>query len=217
MACFRPVTVWKPLDGGKVLYRERPNCREVQIRCGRCIGCRIDRRDAWAFRCYAESMMHEKSWFLTLTYDQDHLPRDVSLNHRDWQLFAKRAREKYGPFRFFMCGEYGDQTKRPHYHALVYGIDFPDMLKFNSVYATTDLFRSEDLDKTWGKGQVAIGHVSMQSARYVASYVTKRSSNNFDGRYDRVDDMTGEVYQVMPEYGKMSLKPGIGARWFEKY
>lgn len=135
MSCYRPITAFKPADGGPVLFVERKDTREIKIRCGQCIGCRIDKRDAWAVRCYAESKMHKANTFVTFTYDDDHLPVG-GLKYRDFQLMLKRLREKLGPFRFFMCGEYGEQFRRPHYHALFFGLDFPDKLKCNSVYSS---------------------------------------------------------------------------------
>lgn len=216
MPCYRPVTVWKPDDGGPISFRELKDHREMQIACNHCIGCRIMRQEAWAFRCYAESMMHKNNSFVTLTYDNDNVPTDGSLYHRHWQLFAKRLRKKLGPFRFFMCGEYGEKTHRPHYHALLFGVQFPDVVRDNSIFAKEFLGKSELLDKLWGKGHCTIGEVTYQSARYCAGYAVKKKQSGHDD-YLTVDAMTGEVTHRMPEYGKMSLKPGIGATWFEKF
>ena len=79
MPCYKPVTVFVPLGGGPISYHEKPNCREATIPCGHCIGCRIERQNAWAFRCMAEASMHEHNWFATLTYDEEHCPSDYSL------------------------------------------------------------------------------------------------------------------------------------------
>lgn len=217
MPCFKPLSVFQPLEGGQVLFSEKKGCREVQIPCGQCIGCRIEKIDAWGFRCMAEASLHRDNHFITLTYDDDNLPADESLDHRDWQLFAKRLRRKVGPFRFFMCGEYGDQTQRPHYHALLFGVDLPDLVKCNSVYSKHSVYNCQVLSESWGKGFHTIGSVTMESAKYVAGYVAKRCSEELAAeRYSWVTRY-GEVVQRKQPYGKMSLKPGIGAGWIEKY
>ena len=98
MTCYRPLTAFKPLDGGPVTFFEKPNSREIQLSCGQCIGCRIRKRENWAVRCYCESKMHQDNIFLTLTYDDEHLPSDGSLNYRHYQLFMKRLRKRSGRF-----------------------------------------------------------------------------------------------------------------------
>lgn len=217
MPCYRPVTVFKPDDGGSISFREIKNSREIRIPCGKCIGCRIEITDAWAFRCMAEASLHKNNHFVTLTYDDDSLPADESLNHKDWQLFAHRVRKKLGPFRFFMCGEYGDNTQRPHYHALLFGLDIPDRVKCNSVYSSHDLYQSDTLCQLWGKGFITLGEVSHESAKYCATYALKRVSKELEAeRYSWVTRY-GELVVRKQPYGKMSLKPGIGAGWLEKY
>lgn len=217
MPCYRPVTVWKPDDGGSISFRELKNHREIQIPCGKCIGCRIEIVDAWAFRCMAEAAMHRHNHFLTLTYDDENLPVDESLNHRDWQLFAKLLRKKAGPFRFFMCGEYGDSTKRPHYHALLFGLDIPDLRKSNSVFAKCDVYTSEIVGSCWKKGHHSIGTVTHESARYCAQYATKRVSEELAQERFAWVTRYGETLVREQPYGRMSLKPGIGAEWLNKY
>lgn len=200
-------------------FRELRDHRSATIPCGVCIGCRIRKSEAWAFRCMAEAQMHERNCFLTLTYDDQHLPADGSLDHRHWQLFAKRLREKYGKFRFFMCGEYGEKTGRAHYHALVFGLDFAhDRVQYNASQSRHPLWRSPSLDKLWGNGSVTIGSVSYQTAAYVAGYVIKRVDPiRWAEQNERVNPETGQVIVRKQQYGKMSLKPGLGKKWLEKY
>lgn len=217
MPCYRPVTVFKDPDGGPISFHEKKNHREIQIPCGKCVGCRFEIVDAWAFRCMAEAQLHRNNHFITLTYDDDHLPVDEQLDHREWQLFAKKLRAKHGPFRFFMCGEYGEQTQRPHYHALLFGLDIPDLVKCNSVYAQHDVFESESVGKVWGKGRAVIGSVTHESARYCAGYAQKRVSEELAQERFAWVTRYGEFLVRRQPYGKMSLKPGIGAQWFDKY
>lgn len=215
MPCYRPVSCYKPLAGGSVSFKEVADSREIKVRCGHCIGCRIDKRDMWAVRCYAESKCHEKNCFITLTYDEEHYPQYGSLNYRHFQLFMYRMRRKFGPMRFFMCGEYGEELSRPHFHALLFGFDFADKYKCNSVYARDTVYRSESLEKLWPNGFSTIGSVTFESARYCAAYICKKHSDNT--KYERVVPETGEIVQLEKEFAHMSLKPGIGAKWLEKY
>lgn len=218
MPCFRPITAFKPPDGGPIAFRELRNHREIEIPCGRCIGCRMDKRDAWAFRCMAEAQLHQDNAFVTLTYDDEHLPQYGSLVHRDWQLFAKRLRKRVGPFRYFMCGEYGEQFGRPHFHALVFGHGFPDRVKCNSLHASNDLFESPSLSAAWGKGRAVIGSVTFESARYCAVYATKRMSEDlWKSRGGEIVTSHGEVVTLTQPYGRMSLRPGIGSEWLRKH
>lgn len=194
----------------------------MQLRCGQCIGCKVSRSQDWAVRCCNEKLFHEQSVFLTLTWDSRErplvLPRTAKEFHRPWQLFAKRVRKRKGPFRFFMCGEYGEDFGRPHYHAIVFGIGFSDRKLFKTNPMT--LWRSAELEELWPHGYSSFGEVTMESAQYVAGYVTAprpvEDDEWWEGPHVRMTS-DGELVQVAPEYGRMSLKPGIGARYFEKY
>lgn len=153
--------------------------------------------------------MHDRNCFITLTYNDEHY--EPSLNYRDWQLFMYRVRQKLGPTRFFMCGEYGDLNDRPHFHAILFGRYFDDRDLIGK-----NLYRSNELDKLWTKGYSSFGGVSYQSAAYVAGYVFKKQSGNYI-RSSVIDERTGEIVDRSPETGRMSLKPGIGYSWFNKY
>lgn len=220
MQCFAPIQAWTTTDGGVVFVERGKNLlKEVQIRCGQCIGCRVNRAQSWTVRCVHEAQMHASNSFLTLTYDDEHLPADGSLNYRHFQAFAKKLRRKAGPFRFYMCGEYGPQTLRPHYHALVFGLDFSsDRVRCNSVYASEPVYSSPTVADCWPHGFHSIGNVTPQSAGYCAQYALKKvTGDKADEHYTRVIQSTGEIVQVEPEFSRMSLRPGIGATWFAKY
>ena len=122
MACYKPIEAFKDLAGGPVRFHEFKNSRRVQLKCGQCIGCRLERQEMWAVRCYAESRCHARNSFITLTYSPENYPMHGSLTYQDFQKFMYRLRRKYGPVRFFMAGEYGEQLERPHYHALLFGL-----------------------------------------------------------------------------------------------
>jgi len=160
-----------------------------------------------------ETQLHESSYFVTLTYDK--APRE--LDHADFQLFMKRLRKKHGPIRFYMCGEYGDTTNRPHYHACLFGLHLSD-LELYSEAGGNRLYTSETLSAVWTHGYCTIGQITMESAQYVASYCVKKITGpRATEHYTRVDADTGEIYQIKPEYARMSLKPGIAKDWIRKY
>lgn len=218
MACFHPISAFQ-LDTGEIVFIERGAVkRPLSLPCGRCTGCRIDRAKQWSIRCTHEAQMHEFNSFVTLTYNDDSLPHDWSLNYRDYQLFMKRLRLKFQGARFYMCGEYGEKNSRPHYHACLFGVHFADREPWRRNAQGDTLYRSDLLEKLWGLGHCEIGNVTMQSAGYVARYIMKkRLGNNTLDHYSIVDPDTGELHHRSPEFSRMSLKPGIGYSWFQKY
>lgn len=165
-----------------------------------------------------EAQMHSQNCFVTLTYDDEHLC-GPSLNYRDFQLFMKRVRKAcVDRVRFFMCGEYGDMNFRPHFHACLFGFRPGDLSPLGRGASGKSLFRSAFLEGVWPLGFSSVGDLTFQSAAYVARYVMqKRTGPAAQAAYRRVDLSTGEVVDVEPEFCSMSLKPGIGARWYEKY
>ena len=163
--------------------------------------------------------MHDANSFITLTYSPENLPSDGSVNVVHFQDFMKRLRARLAPvrIRFFHCGEYGEQLSRPHYHAVIFGFDFPDKVFFKEIngHAT---YVSTFLDSVWDRGFCVVGDVSFESCAYVARYVVKKI--NGDAAYDhywKLNDITGELFPVLPEYATMSRRPGIGASWFKEF
>lgn len=195
--------------------------RVVQVPCGQCIGCRLERSRQWAVRCLHEASLHEANSFLTLTYDDDHLPSSGSLDKSEPQKFFKRLRHVAQPFRYFMCGEYGDELSRPHYHVILFGEDFyADRRLFRSDGGGSQgsLYRSATLERLWPFGFSTIGSVSFESAAYVARYACKKVTGELArDHYEKVDRSTGEISRLEPEYSACSLKPAIGKGWIEKY
>ena len=182
------------------------------------MSCRLAKVRDWGIRAIHEAQMHEKNSFITLTYNEDHLPIDNSVDVRHWQLFAKRLRKHYGKFRFLHCGEYGDQNKRPHYHACLFGIDFSDARIVLKQDKDNILWTSPTLEKIWGMGYCTVGPLNYDTAAYVARYTLKKMGGEAaKTQYERVDEQTGEVTEVRPEYATMSRRKGLGQTWFEKY
>ena len=219
MTCFHPLNAWQSPAGGPVVFSpSKTHDRILQLPCGQCIGCRVRRSADWATRCMHEAAMHESNSFITLTYDDDHLPWDGSLNKKHFQDFMKRLRFKYRPkkIRYFHCGEYGEQLRRPHYHALLFGHDFSDKQLWSEKNGIPT-YVSEELDELWPFGFTTVGRVSYESAAYCARYVTKkRTGKDAEEHYWTALSTDLEV-QLEPEYATMSLKPGIGETWYEKY
>jgi hypothetical protein len=241
MTCYNPLKGWRAKyanDNGKrpiVFKQEAGNPdEEINLPCGRCTGCRLDYSRAWAIRCHHEAQLHEHNSFITLTYNDDNLPSDNSIHKRELQNFFKRLRKNTGAkFKYYACGEYGENgTRRPHYHAVIFGYDFPDKKLERETDRGDLLFSSKILDKAWqNKGWALIGSVTFESAAYVARYVMKKRKGDPDqvdqfgktnkSYYERLNTDTGEVYQVEPEFCLMSRGgkngKGIAADWFEKY
>jgi len=175
-------------------------------------------------RCVHEASLHEDNIFITLTYDNEHLPENGSLRYRDYQLFMKRLlvhteRHTNRPLgvRFYMCGEYGETFLRPHYHAIMFNYDLPDK-KLHRIDRENPLYTSEILSGLWGQGHTLIGGVTFQSAAYVARYIMKKVTGDAaENHYQVIDPETGEITQRVPEFTNMSRRPGIAGKWFDKY
>lgn len=189
------------------------------VPCGQCIGCRLERSRQWAVRCVHEAQSHVHNCFVTLTYSDEHLPEGRTLVKADFQKFMKRLRKHYGKsVRYYHCGEYGDLDDRPHYHALLFGIDFPDKKPHSKNGQGDVVYKSELLERIWGKGFCTIGALTFETAAYTARYVMKKvNGKNAESHYESIDPESGEVRRRVPEYATMSLKPGIGGDWFDKY
>lgn len=181
----------------------------VVIPCGQCVACRLNKSREWATRCVLESKMHEDNCFITLTYDDAHLPKDYGLCKKHFTDFMKRLRKNTGcKIRYYAAGEYGDLYSRPHYHACLFGWK-PDDLFLYCERNGVKLFLSETLSKAWQyQGYVTVGEVTFESAAYVARYVMKKITGS------KADD---HYCGRQPEYTVMSRRPGIGASFFEKY
>jgi hypothetical protein len=119
--------------------------------------------------------------------------------------------------RFFHCGEYGEKFSRPHYHACIFGYDFPDK-KLKQAREEGSYYTSQLLSDLWGKGHCILGDVTFESAAYVARYITKKVTGQLaDMHYNNVNFSTGEIIERRPEYVTMSRRPGIAKGWIDKY
>lgn len=210
MACYRPLSLEQGL-----------------VPCGQCDGCRLEYSRQWAVRCMHEASLYEQNAFVTCTYDEKSLPSDRGLDRKVFPAVVRALRKElavHGPLqldcpgrkvRYFHAGEYGDTNRRPHYHSLLFGLDFPDKVPW-SVRDGLPVYRSALLERFWPYGQSVVGDVTYESAAYVARYCLKKSGV-FSPDYEYVNLETGEVQYVEREYATMSRRPGIGAGWFDKF
>lgn len=208
MSCNLPVTAYyadkvNPETGKRSLTFNQRNAykgsdptipRVLAVPCGKCHGCRADQSLMWAIRGYHEASLHQQNSFLTLTYNDENLPADGKIDKRHLQLFFKSLRRDGTKIRYIACGEYGGQTRRPHYHAIIFGKDWLE----GSLTVTESLYMHPAIDKAWGKGFVSLAPVTMASICYVCGYVNKK-----------MDDKD--------TFNLMSRRPGIGHKWLEKY
>lgn len=184
----------------------------LQIPCGKCQECKLRYAKTWSDRCMLESKFHDSSYFITLTYSDEHLPyvekdglKSPTLKKSDFQNFMKRLRDRLDyPVRFYMCGEYGTNTRRPHYHAIIFGLKLDDLVFYKKSPAGDILYMSPFLEDIWSLGYVVVGDVTPNSCGYVARYVSKKVGTDLNEVYAK----TG----ITREYTTMSLKPGIGKK-----
>ncbi len=224
MPCYRPLKGYRS-PGGQIKFGRAGAWVDLPttVSCGQCIGCRMNNTLSWSARIMHQTKMEESSCFLTLTYDDDHLPQDQSLDVAHVQKFIKALRKKTKPFKYFLAGEYGDDTFRPHYHLCIMGEDFEsDREHYTNTKNGDSLYKSPKVDKTWGKGSHnLIGDLTQQSARYVASYVNKKwRGPTAHLKYNVLfieKDGTAKIHKLKPEFATMSRRPGLGSTWFEKY
>lgn len=194
----------------------------MQVPCGQCIGCRVDRAQEWAARCIHESHHHERNCFITLTYDEKHLPQYEELRPDHWQKFMKKLRKRVSPkkLRYFHSGEYGELNQRPHYHALLFGWEPTDKVVHSKRKGVT-LWTSETLQEIWGKGFCSIGELTKDSAGYVARYTLKKLTGDRYFALSSLDFSTGEINELQNVYATMSRGgkhgKGIGHQWIKEF
>lgn len=190
----------------------------VSLPCGRCIGCRLERSRQWATRCVHEASLYPQNAFVTLTFreacplDGTKLDPTASLHKHHFQRFMKRLRKQFygnmkGNVRYFHCGEYGELLGRPHHHACLFNIDFPDKTLWK-IREGVRLYESKILQELWPHGSSKIGDVTFESAAYVARYVVKKITG---------EPAAAHYNGKLPEYCTMSRRPGLGKKWQETY
>lgn len=218
MPCAAPIRAYKASTGRLVFYKSTDWQYTVepytglQVPCGTCICCREEYARQAAIRIAHEATCHETNSFVTLTYNDANLPTFGSLDYRHLTLFLKRLRRSVGALRYYAVGEYGDRSLRPHYHLCIFGHDFTD----NRIITRMSphlLWTQEALTTCWGLGRVEVGALTFETARYTASYVTKKLRSK--QRYVRIDETTGELVAV--EQPKAFMSDNLGKDWWIQY
>jgi len=229
MPCYHPIKAWQLLNvktekGKPTLSFKNPFAKPtkyrvpIQVPCGRCLGCALEKSRQWAVRCVHESQLHDDSSFITLTYAPEYLPDFGTLVKQHFSLFMKRLRRAIEPIqiKFFMCGEYGDHGERPHYHALIFGYGFPDRKLFQEKNGVS-LYTSQLLQKLWPYGFSTCGNISMESAAYVSRYCLKKIKSKNDTPEMDADNFSGQI----PEFCNMSRGGrngrGLAYNWYIQF
>ncbi|WNK14747.1 MAG: replication initiator protein [Microvirus sp.] len=218
MTCFHPIAAWRS-PAGVVFHSGGRTFDRFDLPCGQCSGCRAKRARDWSLRCMHEASLWPENCFVTLTYGRNALPPDSSLEYRDFQLFMKRLRKFFFPrlVRFFCCGEYGPLNLRPHFHACLFNCSFSDSVVRGKSGAGAVFFRSPTLDDLWSFGSCSVQPLTIGTAAYCAKYIVgKVTGDAAESHYSRVDE-DGVIHRRVPEFAHMSLRPGIGAGWLERF
>lgn len=217
----------------------------VTIPCGQCIGCRLEYSRQWANRLMLEALYHDYAWFVTLTYNDEHVPFSyyddpdtgealgaLSLRKKDMQLWMKRLRKRFSDqkIRFYLSGEYGDQTFRPHYHAIVFGLELNDLVPAGRSPHGYQYYFSQSLQDTWSYmedippdlrgdntplreyvpiGIIKVGKVTWETCAYTARYVMKKLKGKDAEFYERLN--------IEPEFVLMSRKPGLARQYYDDH
>ena len=220
MPCFHPHPALRHSDGSVEWLSRDSSVWNLRLSCGQCIGCRLERSRQWAVRCLHEASLHDKNSFITLTYDEARCPPTLIYWH--FQDFMKRLRRRRSePFSFYMAGEYGAKFGRPHFHALLFGVDFAD--RYLIRQGKNPLYRSTELERVWRDGFSSIGEVTFESAAYVARYCTSKitgalAESHYALAQPFVCPDSGEVYRSrVPEFNRMSLRRPIARDWLRLY
>lgn len=234
MECIRPIKAGFD-RAGDITYSIRKFSKELEpfaFPCRKCLACRLNIAREKAIRAVHESKIHEGNIFLTLTYNEKNLPTNGKLNYLDFQLFMKRlrseimapyikkansrlnnlAKERYLKYiskkfhiSYMVTGEYGDKTKRPHWHAIIFNYYPTDAkYKYTSDHGE-NVFTSQEISDLWNRGNIEFGTVTMDSAGYVARYAAKKLAHGKD-----------QEHEYHPIH-KTSSKHAIGKKWIEKY
>lgn len=224
----------------EIIKKEYPYLGSLmqQVPCGKCINCRLAYSRDWANRCMAELKTAQNAYFLTLTYDNEHLefapyvdPETGVLETRPvlvpehLQRYLKRIRRAaerrgFGNIRFFACGEYGEETQRPHYHVILYNV--PNVLidkpkKWCDSTPEAPLWYSDTLSRFWPYGYTVFGDVNWETCAYVARYITKKQLGKSKQAQEKAQEQFFPDFPWVPEFVRMSRNPGIGREYFEAH
>jgi hypothetical protein len=226
MTCYNPTSAFKLGGGLGVEFTQNRRYGkliegDIKLPCGQCTGCRLAKSAEWGLRGRHELALHDKACFLTLTYNQEHVPPGGTVVPGHHELFMKRFRRDIEPdrARFLMCAEYGSRFDRPHYHYCIWGYDFSEDRKFHKASGSgVPMYTSDQLTRLWPYGFSMISDLNEKAVAYCARYTMKKQYGAAAAdHYTVLDPETGAVFQREPEFARMSTSPGIGLGWLERY
>ena len=217
--CTRELTAFVNPDGGRPIFGwegVKKGLTEIKLPCGKCPECCKDYYTMWATRGSRELQQWDTSIFVTLTYSDEHLPENRSLNKKHVQDFIKRIKKhfrstKVNPIRQTYCGEYGTLTKRPHYHVILYNCDFLDKVPHYLSPQGHQVFTSQELTRLWGFGFAEFGLATPASISYLYKYILKKKTRKEKTQPLVIEDLEGVTWEVDHEFIESSRNPGIGA------
>lgn len=235
--CHHPnlgaISKFRKPNGSRIIslsreFANHPRYESIRLPCGRCMDCRIKHARDWAIRCVGEAKMHTNNQFLTLTFNDYCLPAYGSLEPDIFTKFMKRLRKRHGNgIKYYMCGEYGESFRRPHFHACIFNLNLDDLVLFKQdKKRKVDLYRSVEIERLWTDpvhrvpfGFASVGSVTFDSAAYVARYCTKKINGVKSLNHYSVvlDDYPGVSVVLRPEYARMSRNPGLGVDYYNAY
>lgn len=212
----------------------------TRIPCGKCIGCRLDYSREWANRGYLEALQYEQNWFITLTYDEDHIyvpefvetdegiafteeeyddewagclvPKDLELFLKNLRQIMKREYDQEG-IRYMACGEYGSELRRPHYHLIVFNLNLPSETFYEPHIKPSKgvMYKNTIIDRAWGKkGICEVEEANWENIAYTARYITKKQKGK---ESSTIYAIQGEI----PEFFRVSNRPGIAWQYYEDH
>lgn len=176
MECLNPIKVAHVLKQKATKVKPEQAWETVwhKVPCGKCAFCLLKKRSEWMFRIFYEMKMQvQPGWFMTLTYNEKYVkrvPAGLSLRFRDVQLFLKKLRKAKYYAKYICVGEYGSETKRPHYHLLLWTDCKPE--SFGRYWT-----RRSDLSL----GEIHVGRLTMASAMYTLKYIINPKQKEVDG------------------------------------
>jgi len=218
--CTKPTKAFINPDGGRPIFDFsrgwREQLRMMDLPCLKCSECCKDYYTEWATRGSRELMMWDSSLFITLTYNNENLPKDHSLDKKHVQDFIKRLKKHFGssksnPIRQLYCGEYGAQTSRPHYHAILFNLDLFDKKPFRKTEQGHQVYTSRTLTALWGKGHAEFGFADAAAIAYICKYVLKKVPRGEQAKTARIIRIDGRDIEVRHEFIEPSRNPGLGA------
>ena len=226
MICLNPITAYENPEKGRPIFGWAgfsQGLRELQLPCGKCASCIHNYYSYWATRGFYELLNWKQNWFVTFTYNDKHLPKNRSLSKKEFQKFVKKLKKQFGsskknPVRQIYCGEYGEKTKRPHYHAIFFNLNLHDpSIDPDNVLVEKRLsdqghlcYTNKFLSNLWRKGDVEVSEATPATIAYLFKYVLKKKTRKEKMKPLSIEH-NGLTYDVAHEFIEASRNPGIGA------